>query len=392
MPKLNIVYLEIGRGHPFYLDGIIARFKKEPVSDLEYNVIDLLAVSSGLAKWLWRAITMIYRLGSRGGVISRIYGRWRRSRDANRFGIMEKMLARGIKKYLKENRHPTLVSHPMLVPMLRDLVPVYYQHGELAVPEESVVAGTKKTSIPSQISKRKFLDAGISEDNLLMTGLCIESDLADRAGELFERRLNRFRTDKPLTGAFFSSGAEPAPHVEKIIRAAKSVRRAGYYGIVFCHTGGRLEKKLRRKLNPPEFTLSEIAKIKKREGVAPNVALVKFRNREEENEATLALFDQFDFLVAPSHERTNWAMGLGLPMFILHPLIGSFSPLNRDLLISQNVAVDLDSFDKADKFGGILTALRRDGTLLRMAQNGFGKLDIEGFKTCAAFLAAELNK
>ena len=31
---------------------------------------------------------------------------------------------------------------------------------------------------------------------------------------------------------------------------------------------------------------------------------------------TSALFDHFDFFMAPSHERTCWAFGLGLPMFI----------------------------------------------------------------------------
>jgi len=35
------------------------------------------------------------------------------------------------------------------------------------------------------------------------------------------------------------------------------------------------------------------------------------------------LLSLLDIFVAPSHEYTNWAIGLGLPMLALFPIIGS---------------------------------------------------------------------
>ncbi len=392
MRKLNIIYLEIGRGHPFYLDGIIEQLKGKGFSGPALNKVNIIDISSGLSKFLWLRIAAIYRWGSRGGLLSRLYGQWRCRRNADRFGLIEKILSRGIRKYLKTNNNPTLVSHPMLVPMIRGLVPVYYQHGEIAVPRESMVSNSGQIFVPLEQSKEVFRGEGLRADNIFVTGLCIEAELAAKASDMFEERVRRLASEEPLTGAFFSSGAEPPPHIDKIIRAVEANAGAGYRGIIFCRQGGRLEKNLRRTVRPSEFNSEKLPVKPEMIFGESRTALISFADRDDENRATCRLFSLFDYFVAPSHERTNWAVGMGLPMFILHPLIGSFAPLNRLFLLSHKTVVDLDTGNKADKFGEMLTAGRRDGTLLSMARNGFGKYRLDGFNKCADYLVRDLNK
>jgi hypothetical protein len=388
--RLNIIYLEIGRGHPFYLDGILEELKGQSAPGPALQVINLIENSSGLTRLLWRGVAAAYRWGSRGGLISRIYGRWRLNRRANHFGLLEKILARDIRKFLAANKCPTLVSHPMLVPMISDLVPVYYQHGEIAVPGESIVSGANRIFIPLEQSRELFRAGGLPEEVLAITGLCIESEMAKLASNLLEERRRRIMSAEPLTGAFFSSGAEPPPHIDKIIRAMRANHRAGHRGIVICRKGGRLAGRL-GSLEPTIIRPDELPQSVESVFDSNRLIMILFSNRGEENRATRRLFGLFDYLIAPSHERTNWAAGLGLPMFILHPLIGSFSPQNRQFLISHKMAIDLDTRNKADRFDEILAAARNDGTLLKMADNGFGKYRLDGFKTCAELLIHDLN-
>jgi hypothetical protein len=118
----------------------------------------------------------------------------------------------------------------------------------------------------------------------------------------------------------------------------------------------------------------------------PKVLLIEYQNRREETLLSSRLFPHFDFFVAPAHERTNWAVGLGLPMFILEPPKGSFAPLNRQLLLDHQVAVSLDSTSHAASFGARLDTLRNRERLLSMARSGWRRYDILGFETIGTFL------
>jgi len=118
----------------------------------------------------------------------------------------------------------------------------------------------------------------------------------------------------------------------------------------------------------------------------PALALVMFNSRREESILTARLFPWFDYFVAPSHERTNWALGLGLPMFIIGPEIGSFAPLNRDLLLAAGVAQRLEAPTPARSFGERLRALRDDGSLMRMTRAGWDRQPINGFEKIAKLL------
>jgi hypothetical protein len=73
-------------------------------------------------------------------------------------------------------------------------------------------------------------------------------------------------------------------------------------------------------------------------------------------------------------------------MFILHPIIGPFSPLNREFLLKSGVAGDIRTIDEAINFGDTLKKSVSDKTLLEMAQKGFGKHHLDGFKSIADHL------
>lgn len=388
-PVLNVLYTNIGRGHPYYLDGIVRKLRTKFVDSIDLNVVNVFAISRGVPLRLWRAVRWLYRFGSQGGPVGRLYESIRKGRRAESQGLIEKQMGRSIRRYLTTQRHPTLAAHPILIPMISDLVPAYYQHGEIAVPDEAVVKGAVKVFVPLDECRKKFCRSGVDENCIMVSGLCIEDELVQNAEEHFNNRISRLKGGYTLTGGFFSSGAEPRRHIRKIISAVESVAKSRQKAIVFCRENGELQKAITRDLRIPTYSCSgNFEKIANSE----EVISVSFRNREEEDALTAGLFERLDYFVAPSHERTNWAVGLGVPMFVLHPIIGTFSPLNRDFLLREGVAVDIDSDRKASEFGSFLLKLRENGTLAEMADRGFNKYNINGFERITETLAKELTK
>jgi hypothetical protein len=389
--QLDILYTNIGRGHPYYLDGVVEIIRKKYGDRFRLNVIDVFELSSGLTLILWRLVRWLYRAGSQGGIIGRLYYAIRHGRRSKRPGILEKQLARFIREYIKKNKYPTLVAHPILVPMLTDLVDVYYQHGEIAVPDEAIVQNAHYIFIPTIESKEKFIKAGLPEEKIIVSGLCLEPELVEKSQEYFEKRTERIKAGQPLCGGFFSSGAEPKQHIDKIMQAVESIKKSQGQALVFCRKNGQLYKAMVSR-----FKIRVITNIYQADNIdnllqSENILAVAYKNRKEENDCIVHLFEYLDYFVAPSHERTNWAVGLGLPMFILHPIIGTFSPLNRVFLLEQGVAIDLDSENKAKNFSELLNQKLKDGSLYSMAQNGFGKFELNGFDMVAEFLKEELT-
>jgi len=120
-------------------------------------------------------------------------------------------------------------------------------------------------------------------------------------------------------------------------------------------------------------------------GVARAV-LYLYQDRAELNRLTTARFEEFDYFVAPSHERTGWALGLGLPMFVVDPAIGSFAPLNRAFLLECGVADVLGSGVAAAQFGENARRLRASGRLRSMSEAGWQRFDTRGFSNIAQLL------
>jgi len=384
---LNIIYTNIGRGHPFYLDGIVRRLEASYADRIEINIENVFGLSTGMARYAWKLIRYLYHAGSQGGAVGFVYDILRKKRSAGGDGIAVRILSRGIREFVNQNRYPTLVAHPLLVTMISDIVPVYFVHGEHAVPDEAAVKGAKQVFVPTENAAAAFINKGVGEDITHITGLCIEEELAAGAKLCFENRMERLSGEQPPIGGFFSSGAEPEAHVDKIIRMLISLKNADMKAVVLCKQGGRFEKALKKNLR---INIIE-SKFPDGESSIRSIAAISYESRDELDELSARISPHFDYIVAPSHEKTNWALGLGLPIFILHPIIGTFSPLNRKILVDSKTAFDIDTFEKASGFSSILMRLKNDGILRKMATNGFGRNEIDGFLKIASFLVDELT-
>ncbi len=384
--KLTFLYVNVGRGHPFYLDGINDALIRQGRVGIVRSSEDVLEVSHGLSRQAWGFVHWLYRHGASPGLVSRLYGSLRRSNDYNRDSGALSILGRSLRRRFRGDARPLVVSHPILVGVLRNRPELFYQHGELVAPPESVVLGASQVLVPTDEVAERFRAGGYDSSNLFVSGLCIEPALTRQASDAFELRKVRIAGNGPLTGAFYSSGAEPALHVEAIIQGAIALCRAETRIIVFAEEGKRLSTRLQRAFVRAEIMLSKISSADTIPTELPRALLVEYRSRREESVLSARLFPSFDFLVSPSHERSNWAVGLGLPMFILEPCIGPFAPLNRDLLLRHKVAFDLTSQEHIVSLAERVNSLRHRGELAGMAENGWGKYGIDGFARIADLL------
>jgi hypothetical protein len=270
--------------------------------------------------------------------------------------------------------------------MLADEAEVLYQHGEAVAPSESLARGARKVFVPLQTVAEQFVQAGYPREDVLVTGLCVEPALVSQAADAFSSRLSRYDGDNPLTGAFFTSGAEPRAHVQSLVIASLAVAGSGGNALVFAHEGGRLHRECERAFRTAGLPLVRLGEFDALPATMPVAALAVYRNRREETALTARLFQHLDYLVAPSHERTNWSLGLGLPQFVVEPCIGPYSPLNRDLLVARDVAEAMPSAREAVTFDKRLRKLRRDGVLRHRARSGWEHLTIRGFARIAEYL------
>ncbi len=358
-----LLYVNIGRGHPFYLDGIRACL---PAADAE--VWDIADLPGQPARAAWRMAAWLYKHGSSLGGGATWYDRIRRRADCRHNPLALRLLGRPARRAAAGRTGPLVVSHPLLAAILRAHPGMVYQHGEPVLPAEALINCQGHFIVPTANLADELKRRGYSPKRILVSGLCIEPALAAQAGPMADARLGRFRTDAPLMGALFSSGAEPAPHVELLARAAASAARAGGRTTVFARAGGRLARRMAAATDKSP------------------TAILTYQTRAELDDLTAGRFHEFDYFIAPAHERANWALGLGLPMFVLEPCIGSFAPLNRDLLLRRGAAGVIADPAQSDIFGETLARLRGRGELEAMTLRNRGIFDINGFQTIADWL------
>ncbi|MGD8866593.1 MAG: hypothetical protein PVI01_03170 [Gemmatimonadales bacterium] len=380
--QINFLYTNIGRGHPFYLDGIIGCLPSERVGD----VTDVFAGTTGLARGLWVGARLIYRSVGGGGPYSSLYNRLRQRNDYDRHGPLQRLMGRPLRRTYSDRPDPLVTAHPVLVAILEGTRGLIYQHGEVTAPVESWVHGRHRVLVPLSSTADRFIAAGIPERNLFVSGLCIESALVEAAEGAFEGRLARLAGGDPLCGAFFTSGAEPREHVKRLVSAVLSAACAGGRALVFARGNGRFAARLRARLEKSGRDFASVRSIAELRGAESEVLLCLYENRRGLDAFTARLFERFDYFVAPSHERTNWALGLGLPMFIVDPPLGSYAPLNRELLLAASVARALEERRVASRFGSRVGELHAAGELTRMAEAGWGRFEIRGFCNIAEFL------
>lgn len=246
--------------------------------------------------------------------------------------------------------------------------------------------------VPTQEAADRFIQAGYDSEQLLVTGLCIEPALVRQAKDSFELRMKRIDKSDTLTGALFSSGAEPGAHLQRLMAITRSLLENGHRAVVVTTERGRLDHAITELAERSGYVYSALSNRSEIPYDLPPLTIVRAADRRDESRLVAQLFPSFDFVVAPPHERTNWGIGLGLPFFAITPCYGSFAPLNLELLLAQGVGRAVSSSSEALHFASSLKRLSREGGLAKMALNGWERAPINGFSTIAAWLAERLTK
>lgn len=364
------LYTNIGRGHPHYLDGLVESFSGR-YPGKNYFITNIFEISRGLARFLWKLIAQVYRIGSQGGVISQIYSMMRRiSGNHNRKSFLASLLGRDIRSYFKKYKGLIVVAHPLLAQMLTDRNRVIYQHGELICPQEARVSGCHRVFVPLEQTAGYFMAGGEKRENLVVTGQGIENEIIPFIESGYHKRLERYQKSDRLVVALFSSGANPGIHIKKLQLAARSLIDAGFEVIVFPGPSQSIQQRWQRLFGECEGRMT----------------IIVANSRAEENRQLGKAWERLDIFMAPAHERTNWAVAAGLPMFILTPHIGTFASLNASIACEKMTAMELGKREDIKGIARDIEKLRESGDLTKMAVNGYYPELIAGFNNGAEFL------
>ena len=382
--RIVALYTDIGRGHPSYLDSLLYLLNEKYPQPVFVNVFQ---ESKGISLFGWRFVSWLYSISGKGGIQTRFYNLLRkRSQPGSKESLVTKVLGRDLKRAYKNFPGICLVDHPMVARSLADICRVWYMHGEIASPAECAIQGVEKILVPLNETKEKLIAQGAEKEAVLVCGLMIEPPLVERAERVYQERLQRIsKSDLPLIVGFFTSGAYPKEHMEKIILGAESVIEKKMKAIIFCGTNPHKFEWVKNKVRSWKVKIIEDKEEISNENEEFGLKLVTRKTRQKDTQRAVQLIPSLDVFVAASHERTNWAAGLGLPMFVLFPLIGTFASQNFEFAQRQKVVYALDSPEKAKNLGGILRSLRQTGQLLQMAKNGFGAHSITGIDTAVAY-------
>jgi len=402
---ITAIYTNIGRGHPSYLDSLLLVLQKkcESLSSLKTQNLCRTVFSAGskgqeskgLSFLSWKLVAGFYVLGGKGGISTKFYN-WLRQSQTKISGdsTLIKVLGRDLRRAYKDFNGICLVEHPLVARILGKVCRTWYVHGEIAAPPECAIKEVEKIFVPLEETKDKLISFGVDPETIVVTGLMIEPGLVDSAEKSFHSRLRRIESSQPLTVGFFTSGAYPKEHTKKILWGAKSVIDQKMRVIIFTGTCPKKFEWFKKEMKKSGFEVGvenparggedkENDLIEEKNGhmdPAGKVWLVTRKTRQADTQRAVELLPKIDVFVAASHERTNWAVGLGLPMFVLFPLIGTFASLNFEFAQRQKTAYPLDSLEKAKTLGKIISELRQNGQLTQMAQNGYGVHNINGVR------------
>jgi hypothetical protein len=380
--RLVALYSDIGRGHPSYLDSLVHLLKDKCPNLLCRSVFQ---ESKGLSLLSWKFVRWLYSISGKGGLHTRFYNFIRkRSQKGGEDSSMTRILGRDLMRAYENFPGICLVDHPIIAKSLADVCRVWYVHGEIAAPAESAVRGMEKILVPLQETKERLIAHGAEEEAIVVCGLMIEPPLVVGAEEAFQNRLKRIESDQPLTIGFFTSGAYPKEHMEKIIAGARSVIEKKMRATIFCGTNRDKLEWLKDNIKDMNIRTVEDTEESSYQDGEFDLMLVGKKTRQEDTHRAVELIPGLDAFVAASHERTNWAVGLGLPMFVLFPLIGTFASQNFEFAQRQRVMSPVKSVGEARKLGGLLAELRQNSQLLQMAKNGFGMHNVRGIEVAVS--------
>ena len=380
--RIIAIYTDIGRGHPSYLDSLLTALQKKGQNVFSRTVFQ---ESKGFSFLSWKFVARLYLLGGKGGMTTKLYNWLRESQtEISSDSTLIKILGRDLRKTYQDFKSICLVAHPVVARILRNVCRTWYIHGEIAAPPECAVKGIEKIFVPLEETKERLISFGADPETIVVTGLMIEPGLLYTAEESSQARLKRIESNEPLTVGFFTSGAYPKEHIKKILLGAKSVIEQKMRAMIFTGTCPDKFEWFKKQMKKRGFKViedkEEDSMDEKNSPMDPadNVWLVTRKTRQAETQRAVELLPKMDSFVAASHERTSWAVGLGLPMFVLFPLIGTFASLNFEFAQRQKVTYPLDSLEKAKTLGKTITELRQNGQLTQMAEKGFGVHNING--------------
>lgn len=364
--RILAINVEIGYGHPNYLDYVLQAIKKiQPETKITYW--DVLTQEKGFAKLFWQMAKLIYIIGAKGGILTDAYNKLRRQVKASNLPICN---------VAKPDFDRIIVSHPLLARYLQN---VWYIHGEIALPKECILHNVEKIIVPINYTTNKLIVNGISKKRILESGLLIAPDLVANAEENCIKRVSRIESNKSLTIGFFISGAYPVPHINKIIDAIGSIQKTRHRIVIFLGTERKKADAFLTRLN------RKAESLQKRDFLKNTILFVQGNTRFDYQKRVNRFVPLLDVFVAPSHEYTNWALGLGLPILTLFPMIGSYAQENFDFLTEQAVTCPIKSNDDACNLIKIIQELHGSGMLSEMAKNGLNKFPIDGaIKTAQA--------
>lgn len=371
-PPLVAIYSDIGRGHPSYLDSVIEVLARH--TD-RYRVVHLADLLTDREQRAWRLARTLYRLGGTGGITTALYNAVRnsRSRPAN---WQLRVLGRDLRQRFAGFQGTCLVEHPLVARILAPVCRTVYLHAEIAAPAVAAVVDADRIFAPLEQTAARLKDCGVRREALTVTGLVVEPELARIAESAFEARLIRYRSDRPLTVGLFTSGAYPRPHLDRIVAVARSLAAAGHRPLIIAGTDRAQAERLRTRLTAVTIPPGDV---------------LGFGTRQAETTRTIELFPQLDLFVAAAHERTGWAVGLGLPLLTLLPHIGPFARENHRFALEQVTCLPLRTVADASGAGDLVSGLRRSGELERLTRNGFGTHPLGGAERTADSLLRQVG-
>lgn len=386
------IYTDIGRGHPSYLDSVLLSLKwhHKPVYRriAQTNVFE---ISRGLSLTGWRAVRSAYRLGSRGGFISSIYSRFRSSRsEFDPKSAVVRILQRDLLEYLSGYKGICIVAHPLVANMLKKEHRVFYVHGEIAAPPESAVRDIERVYVPLGATAEKMRSYGVDPEYIVKTGLVLEPMiLNDLSGVIFDRQVRLDSRDaKPAVG-FAISGAYPREHVRFMTESAIALLEYGCKVRFFW--GSNTVEANRLQLHLIKAGFEPVITSVPYEPVQFDPAVIVTGRREIETTISTKYIPQLDLLVAAPHERTNWAVGAGLPIAALTPTIGSFAPENLAFILERGCGFAVSTRDPADKLVSQIVRYTKSGKIIDMVRSGTTMKNIKGAKRIADDIAQKLQ-
>ena len=105
--EIDFLYTNIGRGHPFYLDGIMQTLVRKGNISIVRQQHDVFELSKGLSLKGWQLAKWLYEKGSSGGLVGSLYKFLRSGNSYSGDSSLLKLLGRDINHaFLEENSPP----------------------------------------------------------------------------------------------------------------------------------------------------------------------------------------------------------------------------------------------------------------------------------------------